>query len=159
LLYEQASVLSRALASQSFLTGGAVLDLGLPLVRRFDAVSHYIEPVLRGGVRGVRSGGDPPIGENLALAAGGFDTVGGDYGGRWGGEVEADGGVIGTSSEVRAASAARLTFDARPFALSAEGAFEPEPDSAVGIARARIGKSDGVYVGASVEAATADAPI
>lgn len=162
LVHERAEFSGREASSDVFLRAGAELDLRLPLVRRYEAVAHYVEPLLKAAATTVRLA-DGAASEETLLGAAGLRSVLGDWGARWGAELEIEGGFVGEPADSLDAEpilAGRAAFDARPFALSGEGAWSPDDATgAVLAAQARIGESDGVYVAGRVEAATEGEPV
>jgi len=159
ILHEQAEFVGRTLTSDGWVDAGAALEIGLPLVRRFGEVAHYVQPLVRGSVRTVRFPESPALGEDFVLAAGGFDTELGNWGARWGSTLDVEAGLAGRPDDVESIVASRFIVDAAVFVLSAEGAWAPDAgNAAVTVARARLGESDGFFVGADVEGATPRVP-
>ncbi len=150
---------------ESALEHGLFPRVSLPLVRRFGELSHYVEPVLSGGhLLAERSAPSLPgserwpgqssllggRGQQLWVAGAGLGNAFGSA--RRSLSLFVGGGFVG-SDELKPGVGAELSSDFDWLGLSVRGATYD--DRAMSVARARLGRSDGLHLGARADASTA----
>ena len=139
------------LRTDGLLRAGLQARIGLPLVRAFGSLSHFMEPVLI--ARGLLS--SEPRGSQLneshtLLAAGGIDTSLGERATRRAasltlraGAIERAAASLGTASLV---ATTRTTADAHFIGASQSLALLGKSPTMVSLSRLRLGNSDGLHL-------------
>jgi hypothetical protein len=163
-LRQRALVSTTEAASGSVLTSGLFPRVSLPLMRRYEPFTHVIEPEIAAAQIVSVTSGAPSLAASPELP--GASTRGDDGLSLWvaragventlGGLDNAvslllTGGLVG-GDDAEPAGAMQLRSDLGPLGLSLQGTVEE--DGATGIGRARVGKREGLHVGAHGEART-----
>lgn len=149
--FQHGELLSQPAQALTRWGAGAGLSLSVPLLRRFESVSHLIEPELAG--RFTRQYWDG-TGDSRVLATGGVSTALGALGRGAAARLRVAGGAGGTWDEPRALVLASLSSDARWIGLRLSGVSEPER-GAEGAARLRLGARGGTTLIGYAEGRTA----
>ncbi len=153
--FQHGELLSQSAQTLSRLRAGAGLSLSLPLLRRFESVSHLIEPELAGRFERQYWDGS---GDNRVLATGGVSTALGALGRGAAARLRVAGGVGGAPEDARGLVLASLASDARLFGLRLGGVAEPGGRAAEGTARLRLGARGGTTLVGYAEGRTARSP-
>jgi hypothetical protein len=153
--FEQSDWLALPGQAVANLRAGAGARLSLPLVRRFGALSHAVEPGITARVERLYWDGNA---ENSLVASGGLDTSLG--GGRRAGAASARlaAGVAGDPEAPEPVSEALLGSDARLFGLRLSALAEPRLRAAEATARVRLGARGGTTLTGFAEARTDAVP-
>jgi hypothetical protein len=129
------------------LRGGAEARVGLPLLRNFGSVAHFVEPVLvaRGRLDAA------PVGTQLngsrtVLAAAGVDSSLGERSTRQAVTVSLRGGAIEHSGGGAFVAMARAGADARLLGAAHSFAVLGGPLAMVSLTRLRLGATDGLHL-------------
>ncbi|MET0793963.1 MAG: hypothetical protein ABW061_20755 [Polyangiaceae bacterium] len=133
--------------SQGALRGGVAARIGLPLLRNFGAVSHFIEPVLvaRGLVEGAQRS-SPFKTESTWFGAGGFDTSLGERTTRQALRLSVRGGVLDHAGTSEWVGMTRTGADARALGIAQSFAVLSESSSILSLSRVRLGTTDGLHL-------------
>lgn len=154
--FEHAELLSQPEQALTRFRAGGGLALSLPLLRRFESVSHLIEPELSGRAERQYFSGD---GESRVLATGGLTTALGSLGRGMAARLRVAGGAGGLADDVKPLALASLSADARVIGLRFSGVAEPEGRAAEGTARLRVGARGGTALIAYAEGRTQRVPV
>jgi hypothetical protein len=154
--FEQGEVLSAPAQAVSKLRTGAGLLLSLPLIRRFETLSHMLAPELLG--RFERQYWDGP-GENRLSTTAGLTTALGTGPRGAAGRLRLAAGWAGRPDELQPVTEASLASDARLFGLRLSGVGQPTTSSAEATARLRLGARGGTALTSYAEARTKRAPV
>jgi hypothetical protein len=153
--FEHGELLSQSVQALTRLRAGAGLSLSLPLLRRFERVSHLLEPELMGRAERQYWSGD---GESRLLGTAGLTTALGTVGRGAAARLRVAGGAGGAADDLRPLTLASLSADARLLGLRLNGVADPDRRAAEGTARLRLGARGGTALIAYVEGRTARAP-
>lgn len=134
---------------------GAGARLSLPLVRRFGALVHAVEPGATARVERRYWDGD---GDNWLVATGGVDTSLGAGHRSGAASARLAAGVAGEPEALEPVSEALLGSDTRLFGLRLSAVLEPRSRAAEATARLRFGARAGTTLTGFAEARTAAAP-
>jgi hypothetical protein len=155
--FEQGELLSEPAQALFKLRTGAGLSLSLPLLRRFETLTHLVSPELSG--RFERRFWDGTA-DNRALATGGVTTALGASGRSRGSaaRLRLAAGLSGPPEDVAPITLAALSGDARLIGVRLAGVAEPRGRAAEASARVRLGARGGTTLIGYAEARTHDAP-
>ena len=133
--------------TQGLLRGGLQARIGLPLLRTFGSLSHFIEPLLvaRGLIEAAPRGSQPNEQRTL-LAAGGFDTSLGQRSTRQALAVALRAGALDDDSSTRGVALGRASADARAIGLAQSFAVLGSRPAMVSLSRLRLGSTDGLHL-------------
>lgn len=153
--FEQGELLSLSGQSVSSLRAGAGLAVSLPLVRRFGALAHSVEPQLLGRFERRLWDGE---GSSLMVATAGTHTAlgGGPRGAA--ARLWLGAGVAGEPREPTPVAETVLASDSRWLGLRAAATAEPSARAAEATARLRLGARGGTRLVGYVEARSSLAP-
>jgi hypothetical protein len=147
------------LRSDGLLRGGLQARVGLPLLRAFGSVSHYVEPVLLArGVLDAAPRGSELNGSRTLLGAGGIDTSLGQRRTRQALSLSVRAGAIEHSGEAVVAVTTRASADAHLLGLAQSFASLGRGSSLVSLSRMRLGAVDGLHLSLHADGATHGSP-
>ncbi|HYQ05216.1 MAG TPA: hypothetical protein VER96_41360 [Polyangiaceae bacterium] len=133
--------------TDGLLRGGLQARIGLPLLRGFGSVSHFVEPlIIARGLLDARPRGSQVNDERTLLGAGGFDTSVGQRSTRQALTLTVRAGALSHEDELQGVGLARLGADARWLGLAQSFAALGRSPAMVSLSRVRIGKSDGLHL-------------
>ncbi|HET7545588.1 MAG TPA: hypothetical protein VFK05_37230 [Polyangiaceae bacterium] len=137
--------------SDGVLRGGLQARAGLPLLRHFGSVAHFLEPMIVGrGLLEATPRGSQLNDQHTLLAAGGLDSSLGQLASRQAVALGLRAGVLAHENQTQGVGMARLTADARwvgvaqSFALL--GASSAPAPAMVSLSRARLGSAEGLHL-------------
>ncbi|HEX3775543.1 MAG TPA: hypothetical protein VHV51_13820 [Polyangiaceae bacterium] len=139
------------LRTDGTLRGGAQARIGLPLLRRFGTLAHFVEPVLiaRGLVESSPRGSELHA-TSTALAAGGVDTSLGDHTVRQAASLSLRAGAIErlgeNPSNAAFVSTAKAIADARWIGLAQSFALLGATPQMISLSRLRLGAADALHL-------------
>ena len=141
--------------SDSSLRGGAQLRVGLPLLRSFGTIAHFIEPVLvaRGLVDAAPRGADLR-GSRAVLGAGGIDTSLGEHATRQALSLSARAGALERSGSSSFVGMARAGADTRLFGAAHSLAVLGSEPTLVSLSRVRLGPASGLHLSLRADGAS-----
>jgi hypothetical protein len=133
--------------TQGLLRGGLQARVGLPLLRNFGSLTHFMEPLIV--ARGLLDAS--PLGSQLneqrtLLAAGGFDTSLGQRSTRQALAVSLRAGVLAYAGSADAVGVARASADARLVGVAQSFALLGHSPAMVSLSRLRLGRTDGLHL-------------
>ena len=133
--------------SQGQLRGGASARVGLPLLREFGSLAHFVEPVLiaRGLVEATQRSA-PLSSETTWFGAGGFDTSLGERTTRQALRLSVRGGVLDHSGTTELVGMTRTGGDSHLLGIAQSFALLSESTSLISLSRVRLGPSDGLHL-------------
>jgi hypothetical protein len=148
---ESGAVQVGELRSDGLLRGGLQARLGLPLLRAFGTLSHFVEPVLV--ARGLVSSeprGSRLNGTRMLLAAGGLDTSLGDHAERRAASLTLRAGALERSDanpgQATPIAMTRTTVDAHFIGASQALALLGQSPAMISLSRLRLGASDELHL-------------
>lgn len=133
--------------SLGVLRGGASVRIGLPLLRNFGALTHFVEPVLvaRGLVEAAHRSA-PFDTESALLGAGGFDTSLGERATRQALRLSVRGGALNQAGVTELVGMTRAGADAHLLGVSQSLVLLSESSSLISLSRVRLGPSDALHL-------------
>lgn len=133
--------------SLGVLRGGASGRIGLPLLRNFGALTHFVEPVLvaRGLVEAAHRSA-PFDTESALLGAGGFDTSLGERATRQALRLSVRGGALNQAGVTELVGMTRTGADAHLLGVSQSLVLLSESSSLISLSRVRLGPSDALHL-------------
>ncbi|HEX7451420.1 MAG TPA: hypothetical protein VF294_04015, partial [Polyangiaceae bacterium] len=133
--------------SDGLLRGGAQARLGLPLLRNFSAVSHFIEPVLVArGLLDAAPRGSQLNGTRTLVAAGGIDTSLGQRSTRQALALTLRGGAVERSGGADFVAISRTSADTHIVGVAQSFASLGRVPSFVSLTRLRLGATDSLHL-------------
>jgi len=153
--FEQGELLSAPAQAVSKLRAGAGLALSLPLLRRFEHVSHLIAPEVMGRVE--RQYWDGAAETHLITTAGVTTALGSGARGA-AARLRLAAGWAGWKDDLQPVTTATLSSDARWLGLRVTGVAEPRGRAAEATGRLRLGARGGTALTGYAEARTTRAP-
>jgi hypothetical protein len=145
--------------AQGLLRGGLSARVGLPLLRNFGSLAHFMEPVIVG-----RALVDAvPRGEQLndqrtLLAAGGLDTSLGQRSTRQALALTLRAGALSYAGNAQLVGTARASADARYVGLAQSFALLGQSPALVSLSRVRLGSTDGLHLLLRADGASQGSP-
>jgi hypothetical protein len=138
------------LASEGGLRTGVQARGGLPLLRRFGALSHFVEPVFVARVLVEKPFGKPTTTETRQLLATGVDTSLGERRSRRALSLSVRAGALErrqahVSSKVAFVGMLRATADTRWLGIAQSAGLLSETQTLISFSRVRVGTVDGVH--------------
>ena len=145
--------------SQGVLRGGVSARIGLPLVRDFGGVTHYVEPVLiaRGLVEAAQQSA-PFHSEGSALGAVGFDTSLGERSTRQALRLSARAGALDHAGTSEFVAMTRTGADTHVLGVSQSFAVLSQSSSVISLSRVRLGSADGLHLQLRADGASHGSP-
>ena len=145
--------------SEGVLRGGASARIGLPLLRDFGRISHFVEPVLvvRGLVEAAQQSA-PIHSEGSALAAVGFDTSLGERSTRQALRLSARAGALDHAGTSEFVAMTRTGADARVLGVAQSLAVLSQSSSVISLSRVRLGPADGLHLQLRADGASHGSP-
>jgi hypothetical protein len=153
--FEQGELLSEPSQALFKLRTGAGLSLSLPLLRRFESLSHLLSPELMGRIERRYWDG---AGDNRLLATGGLTTALGGFARSAALRVRLAAGLAGAPDAAEPITLAQLSTDARWVGIRVSGVAQPRDRAAEGSARVRLGARGGTTLIGYAQARTETAP-
>ncbi|HEY0463910.1 MAG TPA: hypothetical protein VGC79_06860, partial [Polyangiaceae bacterium] len=133
--------------TEGLLRAGLQARVGLPLLRQFGSLAHFVEPLLVArGLIDARPRGSQLNDERTLLAAGGLDTSLGQRSTRQALSLTVRAGVLGHAGTLQAVSVARAGADARWVGLAQSFAVLGQSPAMVSLSRLRLGSTDGLHL-------------
>ena len=138
------------------LRGGMQARLGLPLLRQFGSVAHFVEPnVVARGLVEAEPRGSQLHDSRALLAVGGFDTSLGERRTRQALSLTVRGGALERSSTTNLVGMTRAGADSRFVGLAQAVAFVGQQSpSVISLSRLRLGRADGLHLLARADGAS-----
>jgi len=129
------------------LRGGAAARIGLPLLRGFGSLTHFVEPVLiaRGLVEATQDSA-PLHSVGTWFGAGGFDTSLGERTTRQAVQLSVRAGALDHAGSADFVGATRTGADAHAVGVSQSFAMLGASPALVSLSRLRLGTSDGLHL-------------
>jgi len=133
--------------TQGLLRGGAQARVGMPLLRHFGALAHFMEPLIvaRALVDAAPRGSQLNDRRTL-LAAGGFDTSLGRRSSREALALSLRAGALSYAGSAQTVAVAKVSADARWLGVAQSFAVLGESPAMVSLSRLRFGSSDGLHL-------------
>ena len=133
--------------TQGLLRGGLQARVGLPLLRNFGSLTHFVEPlIVARGLVNARPRGSDFNDDRTLLAAGGFDSSLGQRSTRQALALSLRGGVLADESSPRGGGMARVSADSRWVGIAQSFAVLGQSPAMVSLSRARLGSTDGLHL-------------
>jgi len=131
--------------TQGLLRGGLQARLGLPLLRNFGSIAHFLEPLIvaRALVEAAPRGSQVNEQRTL-LGAGGFDTSLGQRSTRQALALSLRAGALARAGSSEMVAATRVSADTRFIGLAQSFAVLGENPAMVSLSRLRLGSTDGL---------------
>jgi hypothetical protein len=134
-------------SSQGALRGGASARFGLPLLRRFGSIAHFVEPVLEArGFAEAAHRSAPFHSELNGLGAVGFDTSVGERATRQALRLSMRGGALDHVGTTEIVAMTRTGADAHWLGASQSFALLGASTSLLSLSRVRLGPSEGLHL-------------
>lgn len=145
--------------TDGLIRGGLQARIGLPLLRQFGSVTHFIEPLLVArAFLDARPRGSQTNDERTWLAAGGIDSSIGERSTRQALALTARAGALSHEGETQAVALTRLSSDARWLGLSQSFVALGRDPAMVSLSRVRLGRADGLHLLLRGDGATHGSP-
>jgi len=145
--------------TEGLLRGGLQARIGLPLLRAFSAVSHYVEPVLLArSLLEAKPRGTQLNGSHTVLGAFGIDTSLGQRATRQALALSARAGVVEGPEGRAVVVMTRTTADAHLLGLAQSFASLGRAPSLVSLTRLRLGAADGLQLSLHADGASHGSP-
>jgi len=134
-------------STSGLLRGGLQARVGLPLLRQFGSLAHFMEPLLVArGLVDARPRGSELNDERTLLVAGGFDSSLGQRRTRQALAFMLRAGALAHESQTQAVGMARVSADARWLGIAQSFALLGRSPEMVSLSRARLGSTDGLHL-------------
>ena len=129
------------------LRAGLQARLGLPLLRTFGSLAHFMEPLLVArGLIDAAPRGSRLNDERTLLAAAGLDTSLGQRSTRQAFAIALRAGALQLDGSARGVALARASVDARSIGLAQSFAVLGQSPAMVSLSRLRLGSTDGLHL-------------
>ncbi len=127
--------------------GGAQARVGLPLLRNFGSLAHFMEPlIVARGLLDATPRGSQLNEQATLVGAGGFDTSLGQRSTRQAFALMLRAGALSHAGSTQIVGAARASADARAIGVAQSFAVLGESPAMVSLSRLRLGSTDGLHV-------------
>ena len=141
--------------SQGLLRGGLQARVGLPLLRNFGSLAHFVEPnLVARGLLEAEPRGSQWNGTRTLVAAGGFDTSLGQRATRQAVSSSVRAGAIDREGQADFVGMARLAADMRALGVAQSFAMLGQAPTLISLSRLRLGSTDGLHLLARADGAT-----
>jgi hypothetical protein len=141
------------------LRGGLQARLGLPLLRNFGSLAHFMEPlIVTRGVVDAAPRGSQLNDQRTLLAAGGLDTSLGQRSTHQALSLTLRGGALTRAGSTQLVAAARASADARFVGLAQSFAMLGQAEAIVSLSRLRLGSTDGLHLLLRADGASRGSP-
>ena len=141
------------------LRGGLQARVGLPLLRSFGSVTHFMEPLLVArGLLEASPRGSQLNDERTLLAAGGFDTSIGQRSTRQALALMLRAGVLANADQTQGVGLSRLSADTRWLGLAQTFAALGPDLAMVSLSRVRLGSTEGLHLLLRADGASQGSP-
>ncbi|HYQ41102.1 MAG TPA: hypothetical protein VER11_04020 [Polyangiaceae bacterium] len=145
--------------SEGLVRGGLQARVGLPLLRQFGSVAHFMEPLLVArGLVDARPRGSRLNDERTLLTAAGIDSSLGQRASRQALALTVRGGALSYDGDVQAVGVARVSADARWVGVAQSLAALSQTPSWVSLSRARFGKREDLHLLLRADGASQGSP-
>jgi hypothetical protein len=145
--------------TEGLLRGGLQARVGLPLLRQFGSVTHFVEPLLVArGLVDASPRGSQINDQRTWLAAGGFDSSVGQRTTRQAIALTVRAGALTHESDTRAAGLARISADARWLGVAQSLVAMGRTPALVSLSRVRLGPTDGLHLSFRADGASNGSP-
>jgi hypothetical protein len=142
--------------TQGLLRGGLQARVGLPLLRQFGSVAHFVEPnVVARGLIEAQPRGSQLNDSRTLLAAGGFDTSLGRRSTRQALALTVRAGALEHAGSTDLVAMTRTSADARVVGLAQSFAWVGQSPALVSLSRLRLGPADGLHLLARADGSSA----
>jgi hypothetical protein len=129
------------------LRGGMQARVGLPLLRNFGSLAHFVEPlIVSRGLLDAAPRGSELNDQRSLLAAGGLDTSLGQRSTRQALSLSLRGGSLSNAGNTQLVAAVRASADTRFIGLAHSFAVLGQSPAMVSLSRLRLGTSDGLHL-------------
>jgi len=145
--------------SQGLLRGGLQARVGLPLLRNFGSVSHFLEPVVVArGLVDAAPRGSQSNDERTLLTAGGIDSSLGQRSTRQALSFTLRAGVLEHAGSVDPVGMTRTSADSRFIGVAQSFALLGRDPATVTLSRVRLGRTDGLRLSLRADGASRGSP-
>ncbi|HEY4158016.1 MAG TPA: hypothetical protein VGM29_07960 [Polyangiaceae bacterium] len=136
---------------------GAESRVGLPLVRQFGRIAHWLEPLaLARGIVDTVPRGEATRSQRTAILSAGVDTSLGDRAARQAASLSLRGAWLRDARAAEPALTSRLAADARYVGASERVAYLTDQRSLVSLSRVRFGANESLHLGLHADGASVD---
>ena len=133
--------------TQGLLRGGLQARVGLPLLRSFGSLTHFMEPVIVArGLVDAAPRGSRLNDQRTLLAAGGLDSSLGQRSTRQAIAISLRVGALASAGRADAVGLARASADARLVGVAQSFALLGRSPAMVSLSRLRLGRTDGLHL-------------
>ena len=134
-------------STQGLLRGGLQARVGLPLMRNFGSIAHFMEPlIVARALLEAAPRGSHLNEQRTLLAAGGFDTSVGQRSTRQALALTLRAGALHEAGNAQGVGLARVSADARWIGITQSFAVLGRTPAMVSLSRVRLGSSDGLHL-------------
>jgi hypothetical protein len=145
--------------TEGLLRGGSQARIGLPLLRQFSSLTHFIEPLLVArGLVDASPRGSQINDQRTWLAAGGIDSSLGQRSTRQAITLTVRAGALSRESDTQAVGLARISADARWLGMAQSLVVLGQSPATVSLSRLRLGRSDGLHLMVRADGASHGSP-
>jgi hypothetical protein len=145
--------------TQGLLRAGLQARVGLPLLRNFGSLSHFMEPLLVArALLDAAPRGTQLNDQRTLLAAGGFDTSLGQRSTRQALALALRAGALAHAGDAQLVGTARASADTRYLGLAQSFAVLGQSPAIVSLSRLRLGSSDGLRLSLRADGASNGSP-
>ncbi|HEY6078056.1 MAG TPA: hypothetical protein VIW29_04600, partial [Polyangiaceae bacterium] len=133
--------------TQGLLRGGASARVGLPLLRNFGSLSHFVEPlIVARALLDAAPRGSQLNEQRTLVAAGGVDTSLGQRSTRQALTLTLRAGALSHAGSAQAIATGRVSADTRFVGLAQSFALLGQSSAMVSLSRVRLGSTDGLHL-------------
>ena len=145
--------------THGLLRGGLQARVGLPLLRQFGSLAHFLEPlIVARGLLDAEPRGSQLNDQRTLLAAGGFATSLGQRSTRQALGLSVRAGALGYAGNLQATAMARANADTRWVGLAQSFAVLGQSPAMVSLSRLRLGRTDGLHLLVRADGASNGSP-
>jgi hypothetical protein len=145
--------------SDGRLRAGAQARIGLPLLKQFGSLSHFVEPVLVSrGLLDAAPRGSQLNGSSTLLAAGGLDSSLGQRATRQALTFSLRAGGVEHAAQPDFVAMTRTSADARAIGIAQSFALLGDAPSIISLTRVRVGASDDLHVSLHADGSSHGSP-
>jgi len=145
--------------TEGLLRGGLQARIGLPLLRQFGSLTHFMEPLLVArALVDARPRGSQINDQRTWLAASGFDSSLGERSTRQALALTLRAGALARASDAQPVGLARVGADARWLGMAQSLVAIGQPSAMVSLSRLRLGRADGLHLLLRADGATSGSP-
>ena len=145
--------------TEGLLRGGLQARVGLPLLRQFGSLTHFIEPaIVARGLVDARPRGSQINDQQTWLAAGGVDSSIGQRSTRQALALTLRAGALSRESDAQAVGLARIRADARWLGMAQSFVALGRSPAMVSLSRLRLGPTEGLHLSVRADGASHGSP-